>query len=362
MRTKNVQAELDTNDILQIPRDIVRRADQYLRHGDVLISSANSWNLVGRCSWVPELTAPAAIGGFVTALRVTSDRLDSRYLYRWFSSARTQAEVRNNANQTTNIANLNLKRCEALRIPLPSLDEQRRIAAVLDHADDLRAKRRRVDRSWEQLVSAIFDELFGNPIVNSKGWPVHSFGDLASSMQYGPRFYNESYSPEGIRIVRITDLDYSGRLDFGSMPRMAVTEDDTGKFGLSAGDILFARTGATVGKLALIKESDPPCIAGAYFIRIQLKECLEPTFAAAFLRSRPIQAIIEAGSHQSAQQNFSGPGLRALPCPLPPIELQQQFGRLLEKLEAHRAPRDEAGSAFDELFASLQSRAFSGQL
>lgn len=249
-----------------------------------------------------------------------------------------------------------------LPVPHPSIEEQRRIAVILDKADDLRAKRRRVDRSWEQLVSAIFYNLFGNPLVNSKGWPVHSLGDLALSMQYGPRFYNESYSPEGIRIVRITDLDYSGRLDFGSMPRMAVTEDDTEKFGLSAGDILFARTGATVGKLALVKESDPPCIAGAYFIRIRLKECLEPTYAAAFLRSRPIQAIIAAGSHQSAQQNFSGPGLRALPCPLPPIELQQQFSRLLKQVEAHRAPRDEAGSAFDELFASLQSRAFSGQL
>lgn len=113
MRTKNVQVELDTSDILQIPRDLVRRPDQYLRRGDVLVSSANSWNLVGRCSWVPELAAPAAIGGFVTALRVASDQLEPRYLYRWFSSPRTQAEVRNSANQTTNIANLNLKRCQA---------------------------------------------------------------------------------------------------------------------------------------------------------------------------------------------------------------------------------------------------------
>lgn len=295
---------------------------------------------------------PFAMGADgVKVLRVRSE-FDARYVYQYLRTVPLPAAGYSR----------HFKFLKEARVPKPALEEQRRVAAILDHADDLLAKRRRIGRSWEQLESAIFDDLFGNPLVNSKGWPVHVFGDLTSSMQYGPRFYNESYSPDGVPIVRITDLDHSGQLDFGSMPRMAVTDGDRDKFGLSAGDIVFARTGATVGKLALIKESDPDCIAGAYFIRIQLRDCLEPRFAAAFLRSWPIQSIIEAGSHQSAQQNFSGPGLRALPCPLPPMELQRQFSRILTEVEAQRAPRHEAVSAFDELFVSLQSRAFSGQL
>lgn len=287
------------------------------------------------------------------------DVAEPKYLYHWLKANTNYLQSLGNGATFKEVSKATVARVE---VPLPPLDEQRRIAGILDHVESLRTKHLQAEHNSEELASAVFDQLFGDPIANPKGWPVHRFGELALSMQYGPRFYNESYSPEGIRIVRITDLDHAGYLDFGSMPKMSVTDDERRKFELTAGDIIFARTGATVGKLALIKQADPPCIAGAYFIRIQLEDCLEPDFAAAFLRSRSIQSIIEAGSHQSAQQNFSGPGLRALPCPLPPIELQRQFSSLLAKLGEDRSPRARAASALDELFVSLQYRAFSGQL
>ena len=63
MRTKNVQAELDQSDVMRVPMAMVKRGDQILQAGDTLISSANSWNIVGKCCWVPHLDEPAAIGG-----------------------------------------------------------------------------------------------------------------------------------------------------------------------------------------------------------------------------------------------------------------------------------------------------------
>jgi type I restriction enzyme S subunit len=250
-----------------------------------------------------------------------------------------------------------------LQIPsVPTIEEQQRIVRILDNVDAIREKRKAADDKREELVFAAFASMFGDPISNRKGWPIRKFGECTSSMRYGPRFYNETYSPEGVRIVRITDLDRTGRLDFETMPRMAVSDDEISKSGLSAGDIIFARTGATVGKLAVIREEDPPCIAGAYFIRIRLKNCLEPEFAATYLRSAPIQAIITAGSYQSAQQNFSGPGLRALPCPLPPIDLQRRFSRLARQLDVDRSTTAGSAEVLTDLQIALQSRAFSGQL
>lgn len=247
-------------------------------------------------------------------------------------------------------------------IPLPSLGEQRRIAAILDHTDALRAVRRRNLDNWHELASSTFYEMFGDPVVNPKAWPEVKFADQVTDMQYGPRFYNESYSADGMRIVRITDLDRTGALDFDSMPRMTVTAEDELKYSLSPGDIIFARTGATVGKLAVIREQDPPCIAGAYFIRIQMNESVDPDYAAAVLRSKSIQSIIVGGSHQSAQQNFSGPGLRALPFPVPPIALQRQFASALAHQAKAQVPVLRAAEHLDQLFASLQSRAFRGEL
>ncbi len=252
-----------------------------------------------------------------------------------------------------------LKRTEVVLLPLP---EQRRIAAILDKADALRTKRREALAQLDRLAQSIFVEMFGDPVTAPVNCESKTLADCVSRLEYGPRFYNEAYSPEGIRIVRITDLDQSGVLDFDSMPRMSVDEQTQKQFTLQPGDIVFARTGATVGKVALIGESDPPSIAGAYFIRLRFDESLVPLYAFYVLRAKSVQALIEKKSRQAAQQNFSGPGLRALPMPVPPMSLQKVFKTRVEKLHAEKEKFVASLSAMDSLFASLQHRAFRGEL
>ena len=138
MRTKNVQADLDEDDLIAIPKSFVRRTEQYLTEGDMLVSSANSWNLVGKCSWVPKLDYEATAGGFISILRADRKQVDPRYLYHWFAAPRTQHEVRLCGRQTTNISNLNYERCLNLPIPLPKLEEQKRIAALGQKAKNLK--------------------------------------------------------------------------------------------------------------------------------------------------------------------------------------------------------------------------------
>ncbi len=94
MRTKNVQAELDLSDVWSVGEQFVRREDQFLQAGDVLVSSANSWNLVGKCCWIPELPGRAGFGGFVSVLRPQRTKVEPRFLFRWFSSNRIQTTLR----------------------------------------------------------------------------------------------------------------------------------------------------------------------------------------------------------------------------------------------------------------------------
>lgn len=257
---------------------------------------------------------------------------------------------------------LNKAKLAVVNIPLPPMAVQCRIAAILDLADELRVKRREALAQLDSLTQSIFLEMFGNPVTNPKNCVASSLGEAISEMQYGPRFYDEAYSPEGVRIVRITDLDSSGGLDFDSMPRMAIDEETHSQYMLRPGDIVFARTGATVGKIALINQSAPPCIAGAYFIRLQFKNYLLPEYAYAALRTNSIQAIIAAQSRQAAQQNFSGPGLRRLPMPIPSLSLQHEFkSRMLmvyKSIEVHQ----KSLAQLSELFLSLQHRAFRDEL
>ena len=169
MRTKNVQSELDLSDVWGIPESFVKRADQYLLTGDLLVSSANSWNLVGKCCRVPQLHWPATFGGFISVLRGDPSQIEARYLYNWFSSPRIQVTVRSFGQQTTNISNLNVGRCLRLCLPLPSLPEQRRIAEILDKADALRAKRRAALAHLDTLTQSIFLDMFGDPVASEFG-------------------------------------------------------------------------------------------------------------------------------------------------------------------------------------------------
>ena len=125
MRTSNVQEDLDLSDVWALPKEFApENPAKYLREGDILVSTANSWNLVGKCCYVPRLRRTSTFGGFISALRPRSEEVRPSFLYHWFKHPHTQARVRNTANQTTNIANLSIKRCQQLSIPVPPLEVQ----------------------------------------------------------------------------------------------------------------------------------------------------------------------------------------------------------------------------------------------
>ncbi|WLI89246.1 restriction endonuclease subunit S [Massilia sp. R2A-15] len=250
----------------------------------------------------------------------------------------------------------------ALEVPFPSLDHQIRIAHLLGKVEGLISKRKLRLQQLDDLLKSAFLEMFGDPVVNPKRWPNLGLGAALTFMQYGPRFYNESYSAEGTRIVRITDLNENGDLDFLAMPKLTVTEEERKKFLLQPGDLIFARTGATVGKVALIGPNDPPAIAGAYFIVMRFKKTLAPLYVRSVLTSKSVRAIIGERSRQAAQPNFSGPGLRQLPMPIPPMELQQEFAELSDKVANLRAHYQHSLTDLEVLYGALCQQAFKGEL
>jgi type I restriction enzyme S subunit len=264
--------------------------------------------------------------------------------------------------RATTADNFPIENLRLLKIPLPSLDEQRRIAMILDKADTLRLKRGEALRLIDQLGHALYRDSFGDPVSNPAKFPITTLGQLGVKMVYGPRFYNEEYSDEGVRIVRITDLSDSGELDFEAMPRLAVSEADLLAHQSRPDELLFARTGATVGKVAVISADDHISIPGAYFIRLRFPDHIEPIFAWYTLRCAPIQEIIAERSRQSAQQNFSGPAIRRLPFIVPKLDHQRAFSRCVKEIGKAKAHHGAQGACLESLFLSLQNRAFLGQL
>ena len=295
-------------------------------------------------------------------VRSRPGRADARYLLHFLRQDRIRREGESTMTGSAGQRRVPERFLADLDVPLPLLSEQRRIAEVLDRAEALRAKRRAALAQLDTLTQSIFLDMFGDPVANPRRWPDPTLGGALHFIGYGPRFYDEPYSTEGTRIVRITDLSEDGVLDFSAMPRMEVSGADKEKHLLHPGDLIFARTGATVGKVALIRSNDPPCIAGAYFITLRFKETLEPLYARAVLTAPSVRAIVARRSRQAAQPNFSGPALRQLPMPLPPTRYQREFVSRIAGVETLRAAHRASLTQFDALFASLQHRAFRGEL
>lgn len=338
--------------------DALHRNTAY--RGDLVFTQRGT---LGQAALIPE---DASFQRYVISqsqMKLTVDRskADPRYVYYAFRAPKLQSKLLART-QATGVPHINLGILKEFTIPLPPLTEQKRIADILDKADAIRRKRQQSRRHLVELIDAKFFDVFGDPLTNPRNWTSGTFDDQLTLVQYGPRFYNEAYSVDGVRIVRITDLDFQGRVDYPAMPRMDVSDDDRKKFCLRPGDLLLARSGATVGKTALIDEETPECIAGAYFIRLRFTKKVHPLFAQMVLRSLPVQTIIAEKSKQSAQQNFNGPAIRALPLPVPPVELQHEFAEFhRHALKAGKRLADAAGQV-DFLFDSLVQRAFKGEL
>lgn len=362
MNNVDLDGNLDLEGVIRVPATEKQVADCSLSNGDVLFNNTNSTELVGKSALFRGHSEPVTYSNHFTRLRVIQQRLEPRYLARWLTRQQKMRVFEGLCTRWVGQSAVRTEKLLALEILLLPLPEQKRIADILDKADAIRRKRREATAQLAELIASQFLTVFGDPLTNPKRWEPGTFDDHLKLVQYGPRFFNESYSTDGIRIVRITDLDQQGNLDFSAMPRMTVSEKDRDSYILRPGDLLLARTGATVGKTALIDDVAPDCIAGAYFIRLRFTDRIRPLYAQLVLRSRPVQTIIAEKSRQSAQQNFNGPAIRALPLPAPPAELQDQFVEFHRKAMQSGRRFTETSRNVDDLFNSLVQRAFRGDL
>lgn len=346
-------------DLWAVERSLMKRPDQQLRRGDTLISSANSWNLVGKCCWIPDLEWPSTFGGFVTVLRPSSGELNDRYLYRWFSSPSVQALARSFGQQTTNISNLNLARCLQMLVPVPPIEEQRRIADVLDRAEAIVAKRRESLRRLDELAKSLFLDMFG---------ALDAVTDFGSVILNGPT--NGLYRPSsdygsGSPILRIDGFDSEG-LKVNEWKRVRVSRTDLERYSLAIGDIVINRVNALshLGKSALIERLDEPAVFESNMMRIRLDSSrVLPRYVIAWLQTSSVKQQVLAKAKKAINQaSINQSDVRALEMPSAPLRLQEEFVYRVEHVLVQREIVRLGVATTLELFLALQQRAFSGRL
>jgi type I restriction enzyme S subunit len=253
---------------------------------------------------------------------------------------------------------------ERFKIPLPPLEEQRRIAAILDKADGVRRKRKEAIRLTEELLRSTFLEMFGDPVTNPKGWEVKRLGEICTNFQNGIGKNSEHYG-HGSKVANISDLYEWHRFIPEKYSLLDVTPKEIEKYSLMRGDLLFVRSSVKREGVAVcsVYDSDEICLFSSFMIRVRPRtDLINPEFLSLMLRTPPMRNRLILGSNTSTITNISQPGLSKIEVVVPPIKTQNLITKVTKNIEESVRCHLQALEQSENLFNSLLQRAFRGEL
>lgn len=289
-----------------------------------------------------------------------SSKIDRDYLTHFLRQP-SMISLATSRSTGANLPRLSPKVLAEFLIPLPPIAEQKRTAAILDKAEELRSLRRKSIEQLEAIVQSIFLEMFGNPVVNPKGWQTSPLRNVCSEINDCPHS-TPAWTESGIVCLRTSNLT-EGSWNWKDTRFVSVeTYHDRSKRGyIQAGDIVLSREG-TVGIAAivtpemkvcmgqrLVQLRPSPSVLTSEFVLRHLLYVLAPTRIATLMVG-------------STSQHLNVKELKDLSIPLPPFPLQQEFAQRMQTIEQLKTTHRESLAQLDALFASLQHRAFRGEL
>ena len=300
----------------------------------------------------------AAIASSLVIIR-PGEECSVEYLYRYLTSPLGEAEIRR-FNTGSSQPNLSATSVKKYRIPLPPFAEQKRIAEILDAADALRAKRRESLAQLDTLLQSTFLDMFGDPVTNPKGWEVMSVGDEISFLTSGSRGWAKYYADRGDTFIRIQNLK-NGRLDLGDIAFVNPPESAEAKrTRVRPGDVLLSIT-ADLGRTAVVPDGITKAHINQHLAILRFTK-LNPVFVSYQLASRGGQAQFARLNREGVKAGLNFNDVRSIRLTKPPLDLQHRFASIVESVEQQKASQHAHLAELDALFASLQSRAFRGDL
>ncbi|MCZ8102242.1 MAG: restriction endonuclease subunit S [Burkholderiales bacterium] len=337
----------------------------HLKTNDVLISTRGD---LGKVALVPKRYNDSNINAQLVLLRPNPHKIDPLYLLYCFEGDRVKGQI-SQLQTGTALKQLPVGNLKRIKIPLPPLEEQRRIAAILDKADGVRRKRKEAIRLTEELLRSTFLEMFGDPVTNPKGWRKISLGELlAEPLQNGAYFPKERYveAPDGVEMVHMSDAFYNF-VERGQLKRVQVTSEEFEKYKLIPNDVLIARRSLNYegsAKPCLISEADQPLIFESSLIRVRLNaEVIDSFFFFSYmLEPRARSAYVFPNVTKSTISGINQAGLRRISVLVPPMSNQKKYRDIYKKILGTQSNYQKDYENIDNLFNSLLQRAFRGEL
>lgn len=336
---------------------------QILERGDVLLSKIVPHI---RRAWVVEPASDRTTIGSSEWIIFRSDRFEPAYLRHALVSDRFhQAFMQTVAGVGGSLLRARPQYVAEIGIPLPSVEQQRRIAAVLDAAESLRAKRRQALAKLDSLTQAVFIEMFGDPVGNERGWPERCLADVCAKIQIGPfgsLLHKSDYVQDGVPIVNPMHIVDGKIRSHNEQTVDAQKFLELERYALKENDVVMGRRGE-MGRVAVVGKGEAGwvCGSGSLFLRPDPDRVIPPYVAAALSSPRGRRQL-ENAAQGVTMLNLNSGIVEQFSLGVPPVEEQEKFSFALAAHADLMGLMSINADELDTLFASLQQRAFRGEL
>ena len=313
-------------------------------------------------------TVPIATNQGFKSLVPRAGIVDTKFLFHWLRANRSYLEGLGVGATFKEISKAIVSK---IRVPVPPFAEQRRIAAILDQADSLRAKRREALALLDELQRGIFVEMFGDPVCGNGHHPVASVESIAASEKYsivdgpfGSSMKPDDYRDSGVPVVRIANITKDGQFSDKNLLYIEKSQfEKLKRSSIRPRDVLVSRVG-TIGNTCVFPEGIGDALlstTGVCKITPDAKKML-PEFLHQAILQPAFQEQIQKSASTSVQKYFNLSALKRWSVIVPPISVQSLFVERILKVSVHRELLKRSLEDLDALFCSLQHRAFRGEL
>jgi type I restriction enzyme, S subunit len=326
---------------------------------DLIISCAGT---IGKIAIAPDDSRPGIINQALMRIRPDRDKVLPIYLKRYLESPIAQREIFSKSSGSALKNLVAISEIKKSKIPLPSLEEQKRIVAILDKADRVRRKRQEAIRLTEELGRSIFLDMFGDPVTNPKGWEIVRLESLLNFMTSGSRGWAKYYAEKGKIFLRIQNVK-NGRLILEDVAFVNPPDNAEGtRTKVKEGDVLVSIT-ADLGRTAVIPKDMIEAYINQHLVILRVnQDRLSPVYLSSFLSSEGGRKQFSQLDREGVKSGLNFSDLKGLSIIFPPIEQQRKYEEIYDRQIDQLLKQKGALEESENLFNSLLQRAFRGEL
>ncbi len=295
------------------------------------------------------------------------DAIEQRFLLHHLRRPASVAEAARLASGA-NLPRISPATLLTTRLPLPPIEEQRRIAAVLDRTDTLSQQHRSAFSLVDLLGEAAFLAAFGDPVANPRGWPASAVlsdvSSIASGITKGRKV--KGSATRAVPYLAVANVQ-AGRLALGTVKTIAATEQEIERYRLADGDLVLTEGGDPdkLGRGTVWRSEIAEAIHQNHIFRVRITDPdrFDPEFLVRLVGSeRGRRYFLRSAKQTTGIASINKSQLSAFPLLEPPIALQRRFVEELGTINRLRIRAERRADRLTQLFASLQDRAFRGDL